>query len=127
MGNELVTIGSFEFLADVMIIKGKLESEGFTVVLKDENTVGIEPFASNALGGIKLQVHRSVAESASRILDEIRNYAVDDEGNLIQCPNCKARKSEVYYQRNTLFYKLFPFLEPKKYRCTNCQFITRAE
>ncbi|MBT8238973.1 MAG: DUF2007 domain-containing protein [Croceitalea sp.] len=126
MGKDLITLGSFEFLADVQIINGKLESEGITVYLKDDNTVGVEPFASNAIGGIKLQVHISDEEQARTIYDEIRNYATDDDGHLINCPNCGAKKLEVHYLRNTLFYKLFPFFEPKKYRCDNCQFITKA-
>ena len=127
MSKDLVTLGSFEFLADVQIIKGRLESEGITVTLKDENTVGVEPFASNAIGGIKLQVYSADKEKAQEIFNEIRNYAVDDNGNLIQCPNCKKQKSEVYYSRSTLLYKLFPFFEPKKYRCTNCEFITKVK
>lgn len=125
MNKELVTLGSFEFLADVQIIKGKLESEGITVILKDENTVSIDPFASNALGGIKLQVYDSDRERAQEIFNEVRNYAVDENGELIVCPNCKATKSEVYYSRKGIFYKLFPFFEPKKYRCLNCNFITK--
>lgn len=126
MVNEWVTLGSFEFQSDVQVIKGKLESEGIQVNLKDENTVGVEPFASNAIGGIKLQVLKQDEAMAREIYDEIRNYAVDEEGNLITCPNCKKQKSEVYYARNTLAYKLFPFFEPKKYRCLNCNFIRRA-
>lgn len=126
MANEWITLGSYEFLADVLIIKGKLESEGIQVNLKDENTVGVEPFASNAIGGIKLQVLKQFEAEARNIYDEIRNYATDDDGNLITCPNCKRQKSVVYYSRNTLVYKLFPFFEPKKYRCLHCGFITRA-
>jgi len=126
MVNEWITLGSFEFQSDVQVIKGKLESEGIQVNLKDENTVGVEPFASNAIGGIKLQVLKQDEEVAKAIYDEIRNYAVDDDGNLITCPNCKKQKSEVYYSRNTLMHKLFPFFEPKKYRCLNCNFIRRA-
>lgn len=126
MPNEWVTLGSFEFLSDVQVIRGKLESEGIPVNLKDKNTVGVEPFASNAIGGIKLQVLKQNEEVARAIYDEIRNYAVDDEGNLITCPNCKQQKSEVYYSRSTLLHKLFPFFEPKKYRCLNCEFIRRA-
>ncbi|MAU26445.1 MAG: hypothetical protein CMH48_04565 [Muricauda sp.] len=124
MGNDWVVLGSFEFLADVQVIKGRLEAEGVEVRLKDENTVSVEPFASNALGGIKLLVHKSDEEFARGIYDEIRNFATDDEGNLIVCPNCGAKKSEIYYARNTLIYKLFPFLEPKKYKCNQCNFVT---
>ena len=126
MGKDLETIGSFEFLADVQIIKGKLESEGIHVTLKDANTVGVEPYASNAIGGIKLQVYTADKEKAQIIYNEVRKYAVDANGDLVTCPNCKEQKSEVYYKRDTLLYKLFPFFEPKKYRCTNCEFITRA-
>ena len=109
MGKDLITLGSFEFLADVQIIKGKLESEGIEVILKDANIVGVEPFASNAIGGIKLQVHKTDEERAKQIFDEVRNYAVDEYGELMTCPNCKAKKLEVLYLRNTLLYKLFPF------------------
>ncbi|WP_394974632.1 DUF2007 domain-containing protein [uncultured Croceitalea sp.] len=127
MSKNLVTLGSFEFLADVQIIKGKLESEGIEVTLKDENTVGVEPFASNAIGGIKLQVYTADRERAQVIYDEFRKYAVDENGDLVKCLNCGAQKSEVFYKRDSLLYKLFPFFEPKKYRCTNCEFITKAE
>lgn len=126
MNNEWITLGSYEFVSDVQIIKGKLESEGIEVQLKDENTVGVEPFASNAIGGIKLQVLKQDEEAARVIYDELRVYAVDQLGELVTCPNCKKQKSEVYYARNTLLYKLFPFFESKKYRCLNCQFIRRA-
>lgn len=125
MGNDWVVLGSFEFLADVQVIKGRLEAEGFEVRLKDENTVSVEPFASNALGGIKLLVHKNDEAAAKVIYDSIRNFATDEEGNLIVCPNCGAKKSEVYYARNTLLYKLFPFLEAKKYKCNQCNFITK--
>ncbi len=127
MGKDWVVLGSFEFLADVQVIKGRLESEGIETRLKDQNTVSVEPFASNALGGIKLLVHRNDEVRARTIYDEIRNYAVDDDGNLITCPICGAQKSEVYYARNTLLYKLFPFFEPKKYKCNNCNFLSKAK
>ncbi|RDY59571.1 DUF2007 domain-containing protein [Flagellimonas nanhaiensis] len=127
MGKDWVILGTFEFLADVQIIKGKLESEGIEVRLKDDNTVSVEPFASNALGGVKLMVHRYDEKEAKAIYNEIRNYATDKDGNLIVCPICGAQKSEVYYARKTILYKLFPFLEPKKYKCNNCNFLTKAK
>ena len=123
--NEFTTLGTFEFPADVQIIKGKLESEGIPVFLRDENTINSDPLISSAIGGVKLQVYTVDADRAKRIFDEIRNYATDSNGNLIVCPNCKATKSEIYYSRKSIFHKLFPFFEPKKYRCTNCGFITR--
>ena len=125
MKQEFYTIGAFEYVADVQVIKAKLESEGIPVFLRDENTLNTDPLISSAIGGVKLQVYSTDKEKAIRIYDNIRAYATDIDGNPIVCPNCKAAKSEVYYGRKGLLYKLFPFLEPKKYRCLNCQMITR--
>ncbi|MEM9078686.1 MAG: DUF2007 domain-containing protein [Bacteroidota bacterium] len=125
MESEFHTLGTFEFPADVQIIKGKLESEGIPVFLRDETTINSDPLISSAIGGVKLQVYTVDRERALGIFNEIRNYATDKDGNLIVCPNCKATKSEIYYSRKGIFYKLFPFFEPKKYRCLNCNFITK--
>ncbi|WP_422857945.1 DUF2007 domain-containing protein [Flagellimonas sp. S174] len=125
MESEFHTLGTFEFPADVQIIKGKLESEGIPVFLRDETTINSDPLISSAIGGVKLQVYTSDKVRAEGIFNEIRNYATDNNGNPIVCPNCKAAKSEIYYSRKGIFYKLFPFFEPKKYRCMNCNFITK--
>nr|WP_299072326.1 DUF2007 domain-containing protein [uncultured Allomuricauda sp.] len=127
MAQEFHTLGSFEFPADVQIIKGRLEAEGIPVFLKDENTINSDPLISGAIGGVKLQVYSTDKERAKAIYDAIRNYATDNEGNPVVCPNCKATKSETYYSRNSIFYKLFPFFEPKKYKCAQCNFITKPQ
>ena len=126
MDQKFYTIGAFEYVADVQIIKGKLESEGIKVFLKDENTLNADPIISNAIGGVKLQVYSKDKDRAIAIYDEIRNYALDNNNMPVVCPNCKARKSEVYYSRKGLLNKLFPFFEKKKYRCTVCNIITMA-
>ena len=125
MEEKFYTIGSFEFVADVQIIKGKLESEGIPVFLRDENTLNTDPLITNAIGGVKLQVYTKDKERAVEIYNAIRAYAIDDQGNPIQCPNCKATKSEVYYSRKGVFYKLFPFFEKRKYKCLQCGMITK--
>ncbi|WP_373075427.1 putative signal transducing protein [Zeaxanthinibacter enoshimensis] len=127
MGDRLITIGTFEYVADVQIVKAKLEYEGIPVFLKDETILATDPLISAAIGGVKLQVYASDRERAMEIYDEIRSYARDKEGNLITCPNCKAQRSEAYYSRKKIFHRLFPFLEPVKYRCLNCQMITKPD
>ena len=127
MKEKFFLLGSFEYVADVQIIKGKLESEGIPVFLKDENTLNTDPLISNAIGGVKLQVNTRDKDRALTIYNEIRSYASDDYGNLLKCPNCKAQKMETFYSRNGIFYKLFPFFEKTKYRCLNCNMITKPE
>ena len=124
MDQEFYTLGAFEYAADVQIIKGKLESEGIPVFLKDENTINTDPLISHAIGGVKLQVYSRDKEMALNIYNEIRSYALDKKGNLVTCPNCKAQRSEVYYSRKSFIHKLFPFFEKKKYKCLNCDMIT---
>ena len=127
MEEKFFTIAAFEYVADVQIVKGKLESEGIPVFLRDENTLNSDPIISNAIGGVKLQVYTSDKEKAIEIYNEIRAYAADDFGNPISCPNCKAQKSEAYYERKTIFHKLFPFFEKRKYKCLNCGIITKPQ
>ena len=127
MSETFYTIATFEFPADVQIIKGRLEAEGIPVFLKDENTINSDPLISSAIGGVKLQVYLSDKEKAIDIYNEVRAYALDNQGNPIVCPNCKAMKSEVYYRRKGIFHKLFPFFEKRKYKCLNCGMITTPD
>ncbi len=125
MNSEFFTLGTFGFPADVQIIKSKLESEGIPVFLRDETTINSDPLISSAIGGVKLQVYTTDRDRAKMIYDEVRSYATDANGDPIVCPNCKATKSEIYYSRKNIFYKLFPFFESKKYKCLQCNFITK--
>jgi DNA-directed RNA polymerase subunit RPC12/RpoP len=124
MEEKFYQLASFEYAADVQIIKGKLESEGIPVFLRDENTLNSDPLISNAIGGVKLQVYSKDKERALAIYNEVRAYALDENDQPIVCPNCKASRSEVYYNRKGVFYKLFPFFEKRKYKCLNCGIIT---
>ncbi len=125
MKQEFFILGAFEYAADVQVIKSKLESEGIPVFLRDENILNTDPLISSAIGGVKLSVYSRDKDRALEIYNEIRAYALDESGQPITCPNCKARRSEVYFSRKSLLHKLFPFLEEKKYRCTKCGMITK--
>ncbi len=125
MEQKFYQLASFEYAADVQIIKGKLESEGIPVFLRDENTLNSDPLISNAIGGVKLQVYAKDRDRAIAIYNEVRAYALDDNDDPVVCPNCKATKSESFYTRKGIFYKLFPFFEKRKYKCLNCGIITK--
>lgn len=65
-----VTIISFIYPHEAHLAKAKLESEGIEVYVKDEYTVQVNNFYSNAIGGVKLQVKSSDFENAHLILLE---------------------------------------------------------
>lgn len=123
MEEKFYMIASFDFAADAQILKGKLEAEGIPAFMQNENTLNAE----NPRNAIKLQVYSKHREKAIEIYNEIRAYAIDDDGNPVVCPNCKATKSEAYYERRNLFHKLFPFFESRKYKCLTCGIITKPE
>ena len=127
MPEKFYTLGAFEFPADAQVIKGRLEAEGIYEYLRDENFLNTDPIVSQAIGGVKLQVYTQDRERALEIYEELRRYALDDQGNPVTCPNCKAQRSEAYYARKGILNKLFPFFEEKKYKCLNCGMITKPK
>jgi hypothetical protein len=68
--NNWNTIISFTYPHEAHLAKGRLESEGIDVIIKDELTAQVNNFYSNAIGGVKLLVKDSDYDSAYKILIE---------------------------------------------------------
>jgi hypothetical protein len=64
---QFVKVFQFRDLSEALVIKGLLESSGIKCLLGDENTVRMDWFWSNAIGGVKLWV-RAEDEDAARSL-----------------------------------------------------------
>lgn len=65
---RFVTIRSFDNYIDANIMLGKLQAEDVHCFLVDEYTATINPFLSNAIGGIKLNVPEAEAIKARELL-----------------------------------------------------------
>ena len=68
--NNWTTILTFEFPSEAIVITSLLESEGIECYLKDELTAQVNPFYSNAIGGVKLQVKESDLRDAFTVLKQ---------------------------------------------------------
>jgi len=68
--NNFVTIKTFMFPSEAIVLKGRLESEGIECFVKDELISQVNPFYSNAMGGVKLQVRESDVPVAIEIMKE---------------------------------------------------------
>jgi DNA-directed RNA polymerase subunit RPC12/RpoP len=131
MTDTFKTIARFQYSSEAQIIKGRLEAEGIEVFLSDHLTIDTDPLISNTIGGVKLKVLTHQSEQAIEILDSIRKYSMDDEGNSIVCPNCKSEKIELFStikDAKSLIWFIFgvlfsslPFYTKHKYRCETCQ------
>ncbi len=67
---KLVTIRQYRDLAEAMIAKSALDSTGIPAFLRDENTIRMDWFWSNAVGGIRLQVKPEDVEAAEELLSQ---------------------------------------------------------
>src|SRR5580698_10469161 len=90
MATELVTLQHFRDVPEALLAKGKLESAGIACALADGNLVRMDWLLSNAIGGIRLQVHEQDAVSARAVLDEpISSELGEDEiGEPYAQPRC---------------------------------------
>lgn len=131
MKDTFVNIARFQYSSEAQIVKGKLQSEGIEVFLKDQVLIDTDPLISRAIGGIKLNVRAEDEERAKKIIEQIERYSVDDIGNRLQCPECGSYKVEM--QTSIKDFKsflafLFSFLTfalpihtTYEYHCESCK------
>ncbi|MBC9797273.1 DUF2007 domain-containing protein [Sinomicrobium weinanense] len=70
---DFVVVAIFTYPHEYTILQHLLDEEGIPHVFENETIVNITPFYSNALGGIKLKVHREDAEAVIAILKKLDN------------------------------------------------------
>lgn len=77
----LKTVFVSTYPIDCYIVKGRLETDGISCFVFDENMVNVNPFNSVAVGGVKLKVRSDQFEKAKLILTKLVNDILwDDEG-----------------------------------------------
>ena len=74
---DFQTVAIFSYTHEIVVLKHRLEQEGIPFFFENETMTSIVPWYSNALGGIKLKVHRSDFKLVQSILDNL-----DDKTNL---------------------------------------------
>lgn len=67
----------FQYSSEAIIYKGKLESEGIEVFLRDQNLIDSTMY-SNLFGGIKMYVKKEDFQRANEILNDVNLFSVDD-------------------------------------------------
>ena len=146
MAERLVTIAAFNDATEAHIVKGRLEADGILCFLGDENIVGIHPFYSVAVGGVKLKVTEDDVMEAKAILSRIQegNTQFDydtielappmqEHPEAIRCPNCDSDNvAEEKFNRTvfSLSYLLLGFPLPflsRKHTCYDCGYRWRTK
>ncbi|MDP4283109.1 MAG: hypothetical protein Q8891_01695 [Bacteroidota bacterium] len=124
---DLVTIRTFQNYFSTHILLTKLRHEGIECYLKDEFTITVDPFLSNAVGGIKLVVKQKDEQEACELL-----RLFDEEyRNSVACPKCGSHSIELVPKRTTanmitaiLSWLLGDYAVSAEniYQCSSCKF-----
>jgi len=139
--DNLVTVISFTYPHEAHLAKGYLESNGIETFIKDEFTVQVNNFYSNAVGGVKLLTKKSDFDKSIQLLKDVdyiknenskNNFKVDiqkldETTNKAICPYCKSENIgrnknfnilavPIYFVLGSVFpiYKL-------SYQCFDCE------
>lgn len=143
-----ITVLTLPYPYKIAVIRGRLEAEGIRCLVKDGMTVGANPFYSNAIGGVKLQVWSEDLNRAIEILKETgyikeeKPQSFNEPSNIgthsgnqqtvskkaeIVCPFCGSKEVArvkkpgwLFLLTSLLFMFPTPFLE-KKYYCSDCR------
>lgn len=135
--NKFKTVAIFTYPAEAAVMKAKLESENIEVILRDEITIGVDPFAAQAIGGVKMDVH---TEDYIKALGIVETNATDSSSSLTSnktCPNCGKRsvreRQDITNARNfkerlqAVWLSIFPFGSGDTYRCNHCEHTFNGE
>lgn len=118
--DRTVTLRRYLYLPEALLAKGTLESAGIRAYVIDENMIRLDWFISNALGGLRLQVHEEDAEEAEAILSQPIPDVLQGEGmEEYQQPRCpKCQSLDVSYR--DLMRSLLTRDDVVAWTCANC-------
>ena len=70
---DFVVVAAFTYASEYTVLKHILEQEEIAFVFENEMTLGVLPFNSLALGGIRLKVHKNDVDRVKQLLNEMDN------------------------------------------------------
>jgi len=109
------------------IARSKLEANDIQCFSRDELTVQVHNFYSNAVGGVKLEVMEQDVERALAILKEETDLHADYSDTAIRCSNCGSGNiAGVKFKGKLSLVLMFLFglpmaIKSSKYYCFDCQ------
>ena len=125
--NDLVILQTFDNFFNANIQLTRLRAAGVECYLKDEYIVTIDPFLSNAVGGIKLMVRKGEEHTIRKLLREMNA----ESDNKLLCPQCGSHKFILVPKRTTenlltaittWLFSAYAVSAENVYQCTECSY-----
>ena len=101
--DPFLTVATFTYPHDMYIVMGRMESEGIECRTLDELSIQVYNYASDALGGVKLQVRSSQKEAAEKILLENEILTIEETNDAPLWPGLER------WSRKIPFLSVLPF------------------
>ena len=125
---DLVVVQSYSFPHEASIARASLENAGIFAEVADEHTINANWLLSNAIGGVKVLVHRDQVDQAQKILAEDRSEELENQfgGTKETCPSCNRQSVEPHTKGKLPAYLVwlllgFPILFVRHgWRCNDC-------
>ncbi len=70
---DFITVAIFHLPQETYILKTLLDRENIPHFFENETIVSVDPFASIALGGIRLKVHPNDQERTQQLINDLNN------------------------------------------------------
>ena len=136
--DTFVTLMTFTHPTELAVLRARLENEEIECRVLNELTVQVNPFYSNAIGGVQLQVKESDFQRATQILKDggyIKDGKVppaekffepESDSSIIKCSNCGSTdvmKNKLSGRMFALSFLLLGFPLPfisRTFHCFNC-------
>jgi hypothetical protein len=136
-GDKIITFESYYDPMLAHIVRTRLEANGISCFIADENTIGANPLYNQAVGGVKLKIFERDLQKCREILategdlHEHDHFEIDDDTNTYMlCPFCAstnvvskltAEKDEDSNFISTFINMINPFGGQKNWHCNNCK------
>ena len=119
----MITLTTVTYLHEADMLCVKLGAVGIKTFIPDQNTTSVQPFYSNAIGGIRVQIDENDLTRCAKIL---KDELPQTNRGMFECPKCKS--DSVTYEKISkrfAFFSLFligiPLLWLKReYTCNLC-------
>ncbi len=94
-----LVVATFALPTEAEMARGLLESNGIQALLRDEGLVGVHPWLSNAVGGVKVVVPAEDAERAREILGDAGEGSASTGPELVDPAERRASDADVLATR----------------------------
>ncbi|MFI5138163.1 MAG: DUF2007 domain-containing protein [Sphingobacteriales bacterium] len=137
MEDKIITFESYYDPMLAHIVRTRLEANGISCFIADENTIGANPLYNQAVGGIKIKIFEHDLERCREILaaegdlHENDHFEINNETNTyVVCPYCASTNvSNIAEDKekgdwpvlNSIINLANPFQAQMNWRCNNCQ------